>query len=264
MKEDDREIITGIARAHALDYYLSALLAPRKYRDDLLVLAAFEAEIDRIPRQVTDPMVAEIRLQWWRDWIDAMEPGSASGNPVADHLAEVATRHRLDKERLIASVDARSTLDAEPTPFILPGGVRARLRARDFAAMLRAANVMGAFPQGPDYEALEAAGLAVSFAQVAQSTRTNVGKVDGPHMGQILNLKSEMQMARQNLALLRQHARSWSPRMRLAALPAALVEPYLRACERGAGQDATEEQANTILPMTRVWRLWWTARTGRF
>ncbi|MCB1520890.1 MAG: squalene/phytoene synthase family protein [Hyphomicrobiaceae bacterium] len=102
------EEVIEIARTHAHDHYLSALLAPAAARADLLVLAAFEGELARIPASVTEPMMGEIRLQWWRDQIEDMAPGRVSGHPVADALVDVVSRHGLSRDQIQASIDARS------------------------------------------------------------------------------------------------------------------------------------------------------------
>lgn len=260
MDEATRELIRRSARANAPDYYLSALLAPRPHRDDLVTLAAFEGEMDRIAREVSEPMVAEIRLQWWRDWIEAMEPGRSSGNPQADALAAVVRRHGLDRQHLVASIDARSQAEDGTLPFPLPGG-RARQKARDFAAMQRAAGVLGLVPTSEQLAGLEAAGLALSFARLALLKRPKLGHTTGL----VLGLKGELQQARHNLMQVRAQVSAWPRPLRIAALPVALVEPYLGACERGAGTPGRDlsQAADAIAPLTRVWRLWRFARFGR-
>lgn len=262
MDASARQVIADTAKAHAHDYYLSALLAPRDVRDDLLVLAAFEGELDRIPAQVSEPLVSEIRLQWWRDWIEAIAPGTNSGNPLADALAAVVLRHGLDKADLCASVDARSELDENWQRLPLLQIARSRYLARDAAAMLRAASLLGVIERTERHEGLRNAGLALSYARMALATRAGLGH----GTGLLLDLKSELQQARHNLMAARADLPGWSRSLRLAALPLALVEPYLRACESGvaASQDGREvDPASAILPLSRVWRLWWFAKTGR-
>jgi len=102
------DAVVAAARTYARESYLAALLAPSKVRGDLIVLAAFEGEIARIPLVVSEPMMGEIRLQWWRDWIEMMGPGLSSGNPVADALGDVVRRRGIDVGGLLASLDARS------------------------------------------------------------------------------------------------------------------------------------------------------------
>src|SRR4249920_224039 len=88
------ETVATSARAGEPDRYLAALLAPPAARDGLLALAAFSAELGRIGQLVTrEPMMGEIRLQWWRDALRPRDSGERTGNPVADALREAMLRH---------------------------------------------------------------------------------------------------------------------------------------------------------------------------
>lgn len=101
------EIVRQAARTAEPDRYLAALLAPADVRDDLVALAAFAAEIARIPSLVDEPMMGEIRLQWWRDSLaSAYDKDRLSGHPVADALVAAIRRHRLDVARLTGAIDA--------------------------------------------------------------------------------------------------------------------------------------------------------------
>ena len=51
------------------DRYLSVLAAPLWARELLLPLYACNLEIARAPWASKEPMIAEMRLQWWRDKI---------------------------------------------------------------------------------------------------------------------------------------------------------------------------------------------------
>lgn len=265
-----RAVVVATARENALDYYLSALLAPRAYRDDLIVLAAFHGELVRIPHLARQPMAAEIRLQWWRDWIGAIAADAKCGNPLADALADVAVRHGLAREDLLASVEAHSQLDSEVAmdPIL---AYRQQQLAKDCAGMRRAASVMGAFPAGAGDAAahadelfLETSGLAVTFAQMALGERQRLAQspTSAGNRGELENL---IAAARLNLQLARTHVSTRTRLLRIAALPVALVEPYLRACE-GVDLQTGGGRAPAVMPMlplTRTWRLWRGARMGR-
>lgn len=240
-----RAIIVEAARAHAFDLYLSALLTPASARDDLIVLAAFEGEIDRIPHVVSEPLLADIRLQWWRDVIATGARGEGSGNPIADALADVIARRGLDADGLIASIDARAPRDAadEATP------AEQRLLATDAAAMHRALRVLQAAPPAADDAVfLDAAGLAVTETREAMSSE-----------GDAAAAAAAAVRARHHFERARVLAGKSRRDLRLSALPVALVEPYLRAWEKARH---SKGQA-MIVPIARVWRLWWFARIGR-
>src|SRR5581483_4773128 len=84
------------ARAGEPDRYLAALLAPAAARAHLLALAAFSSELGRVASAVTrEPLMGEIRLQWWRDALEPGASGEPTGNPVADAVRTAVTAHDL-------------------------------------------------------------------------------------------------------------------------------------------------------------------------
>ena len=73
----------------------------------LLALYAFNAELDHIAAAAREPMVGQIRLQWWRDAVELAEPGMKTGNPIADALSAAILAHDLPKDRLAGVIAAR-------------------------------------------------------------------------------------------------------------------------------------------------------------
>jgi phytoene synthase len=106
-RADDARAVRKLVREGDIDRYWSALFVPAALREDLLALYAFNLEIARIPYLVSEPMVGQIRLQWWRDAIELASQNNRSGNPVADRFAAAIRRHDLPKRRLQAMVEAR-------------------------------------------------------------------------------------------------------------------------------------------------------------
>ncbi len=94
-------------RRHDPDRHLTALFAPAERRDGLMALYAFNLEIARVREIVSEPMLGEIRLQWWRDAIVAAAAGKGSANPVAASLGEAIRRHDLPEAELLGLIDAR-------------------------------------------------------------------------------------------------------------------------------------------------------------
>ena len=101
-------MIRALVRSGDQDRYWSALLAPDRVRADLLALYAFNLEIARIPEQVREPRLGEIRLQWWQDALAAALAGEAADHPVLAALAAAATAHGLPAAPLEGMIDARS------------------------------------------------------------------------------------------------------------------------------------------------------------
>ena len=73
--------VGALARAADYDRYLSAVFAPAARREALFALIAFNHEIARIPEAVSEPMLGRIRLQWWREVLDAVHAGEPRPPP---------------------------------------------------------------------------------------------------------------------------------------------------------------------------------------
>jgi phytoene/squalene synthetase len=59
--------IAKMVRRHDPDRFLTALFAPPDKRDALLTLYAFNHELARAREVASEPHMALIRLQWWRE-----------------------------------------------------------------------------------------------------------------------------------------------------------------------------------------------------
>src|SRR5947209_10312129 len=82
----DGSSLAALVRRHDRDRYQTALFAPARCRDALLALYAFNYEIARVRETITQPMLGQIRLQWWREVLDA----AYAGAPPRNHLVAVA------------------------------------------------------------------------------------------------------------------------------------------------------------------------------
>ena len=84
--------------------FLAIMAAPFAARKVLFPIIAFNLEVARAPWVTEEPMIAEMRLQWWRDALEEIADGKpARRHEVVTPLAEVITptqARRLD--RLVA------------------------------------------------------------------------------------------------------------------------------------------------------------------
>ena len=111
------ETCADIVRLHDRDRYIATLFAPDEKRDDLFALYAFAAEVARIPAVVSEPMIGEIRLQWWLDTLTVIEAKQSVDHPVAQAFANVVQRYGLPIEHLENFVEAwRNDLYADQFP----------------------------------------------------------------------------------------------------------------------------------------------------
>lgn len=94
--------------------YLTAALAPPEGRRRLLALYALNLELAKAGEVASEPMLAEIRLTWWREAIAELYRGRPRPHMVAEALAEAGLAERLGEAELEALVAARiEDLEAE-------------------------------------------------------------------------------------------------------------------------------------------------------
>ena len=74
--------VAALVRHHDRDRFQTALFAPARRREALFALYAFNYEIARVRESVREPMLGQIRLQWWREAIDAAYAGAAARGAI--------------------------------------------------------------------------------------------------------------------------------------------------------------------------------------
>ncbi len=93
---------------HDYDRFLVTLFAPNAVRQDLFSIYAFNHEVAKIRETVSEPMLGEIRLQWWREAIDGIEAGTPRNHEVVRPLNEAFHNHNLTKDMFYKVIDART------------------------------------------------------------------------------------------------------------------------------------------------------------
>ncbi|HUI20963.1 MAG TPA: phytoene/squalene synthase family protein [Methylocella sp.] len=89
------------------DRWLASLFVPQGLRPHVHALYAFNLEIARVREIVSEPLLGEIRFQWWRDALDGKNETGFTANPVAAALTDTIARFSLPKAPLFALIDAR-------------------------------------------------------------------------------------------------------------------------------------------------------------
>jgi 15-cis-phytoene synthase len=141
--------LAELVRRHDPDRFLCALFAPSARRDALLALLAYNHELARARDAARTPMIALMRLQWWRDAVEE----AAAGKPgrrheVAAPLARAVGDALLDPADLLALADARET-EAEEGEDAIPTAAAfgAYLRGTAGRLALAAGRLLGAPPE---------------------------------------------------------------------------------------------------------------------
>lgn len=89
---DDLTACAGIVERGDPLRFRTAMLAPVAQRGALFALYAFNVEVSRAPWITKEALIAEMRLQWWRDVLDEIAQGSTvRRHEVATPLAQVIT-----------------------------------------------------------------------------------------------------------------------------------------------------------------------------
>lgn len=131
-----------IARGHDFERWLAVVLAPRAARAGLATLIAFNAEVSRTREAVSEPMLGQIRLQWWREAVEGSAAGNPRAHPVAEGLATLLAEGRVAPDDLTALVDARE-IDLDPDRIQTPDDFHAYCDATAGAFNRAALKILG-------------------------------------------------------------------------------------------------------------------------
>jgi phytoene synthase len=105
---DDISRCAEIVRKGDPDRFLAAMTASGADRDALMVLYAFNVEVSRAPWVTTEPMIAEMRLQWWLDAVEEIYAGgSVRRHEVVTPLAQLAGARGVARGDLDGMIHAR-------------------------------------------------------------------------------------------------------------------------------------------------------------
>lgn len=88
--------------------FSSSLLAPADRRRGLLALLALNTELARISAIAHEPMIAEIRLAWWREVLAGLAQGETRGHPVLEELLILVQVNAVTSAELESLAHART------------------------------------------------------------------------------------------------------------------------------------------------------------
>ena len=235
-------------REHDPDRYLATLFAPADAREALFALYAFDHEITRVRRVVSEPMAGLVRLQWWREALDAIAADQPPAHPVVDAMHARWDRFLPLRPRLEAAIDAREQeLGAEPLADL--AALEQRLAASWSEVSLAALDLLGV-PDEPARAAARHLGLALGLVRLLQSLPSDLRRgrmplssalheVDPESLNQAAAAQALRPVVADLAARAREHLRQARlhrhgiPRRALAALlPAPLLDAYLRRLAR--------------------------------
>lgn len=160
--EASHRYVLDLVRNADRERFLGALFAPEPQRSGLLALLAFDHELARTRSVTREPMLARIRLEWWREAMtEAAGSGKPRAQPIVDALAETVRRRGLALESLVDLIDAREEEIEGPLDVMRAGHALADLELSvlgvEDAASRQAAHAIGAawlMGEGPERDQL--------------------------------------------------------------------------------------------------------------
>ncbi len=155
--------IGAFARQHDPDGFLCALFAPPEKREAYFALIGYQHELGRAWAAASNPMIAAIRLQWWRDALEEHRR-----HEVATPVFQAIAAGLLDLAELLAMADAREAEQAEEG-FPTRSALWACLRGAHGGFCVAAGRLLGVAPARlPALQAIGAAhGMAALLRAVA-------------------------------------------------------------------------------------------------
>ncbi len=165
---DNAESLDAQVRRDDPDRWLaSRFVADEAARADVIAVYALELELARVPLVAHEPIMAEIRLTWWREAIEEIFAGKATrGHPVLTALAEATRRRNLAQEPFEAMVEGRFS-DIDPAPFEGEAAIQAYADGVAGAPLALALAVLG----HADSAALRPAALAWTLARLGHDAK---------------------------------------------------------------------------------------------
>ena len=238
------------------DRFAATMAAPPASRLHLWPLYAFNLEIARAPWVSQQPLIAEMRLQFWRDVIDATQPRA---HEVAGPLQALIRQTPALSPLLGQMIDARQH-DIARQPFASATAFDAYIEATAATLMWAAALTLGAPPHAETaFRALGwAAGLATYLRAVPNLTARNLHPLPNTNPDAIRTLAAE---GLNHLAIARAK-RAHLTAAFAAALPAWQASPLLTQAHHNPTR--VSEGTLALSDFRKRGGLLWMTLTGRF
>ena len=246
---DSQKYIARQVRDHDYDRYFATLFCPAQKRPALLALYAFNIEIAKIRETVSEALIGQMRLQWWRDTIDAVFEGRPSNHPVAAALGEVIASCEIPRQPFDRMIDGRE-LDLTGILRDDPAALEGYVDATSSSLVQLALAVLGARGESAEHLAHHA-GIAWGLTGLLRSIpfqstqRNDARQVELPE-DTAASALGHLDAARKIQTGLRRRALG-------AILPVACVSPYLERLARAGGDPF--EPGTELSRFSRQWRM---------
>ncbi len=270
MRETETNGLTEMLRRHDRDRFLTTLFAPAARRPELWAVLAFNHEIARVRETVSQPILGQIRLQWWRDAIEEIYAGKPPRrHETAEPLADAIRGRGLKRRHFDTLIDARERdLDETPPATLAEldayaaasAGTLFELMADILAPDLTPAGLAAARAVGTGWGLVGliravpfhlASGRIFIPDELGLDAATLQAQQFSPSLGAALARIADA--ARRHLAAARAARRTIAGAALPALLPARLVDHYLKRLA-ASGYDPYRAEVQQPDPLA-VWRL---------
>ena len=239
-----------LVRRNDKDRFLAALFAPGDRRRGLFALYAFDIEIARIPASVSEAGLGEIRLQWWRETVEAVAAGAAVAHPVAQELGLALQSWRLPLPPFLALLAAHDfDLFDDTMPNL--AALETYLGETSSAGIQLASLILAGDDARRSAEAAGLAGVALGLARLLHRHASGDARA-GKFFPADLDAGAARTHAKRRLAEARALSATVAPAALPAFLPLSAADLYLANPARAPSQ------------LRRQLRAWWLARRNRY
>lgn len=235
------------------DRFLATMAAPVEARAQLFPLYAFNLEVARAPWVTQEPLIAELRLQWWRDVVENAGSGAARAHDVAGALHELIRTFGLPTDVMDRMIAARRW-DIHREPHEGRDGLSSYLEDTGAGLMWIAARTLGA-PDGAE-EPTRAYGWATAAAMYIRAVPRLEERGRRP-LPDGMSVRDLGHMGLEKLERARQMRRAVPKGVAPALLTGWQAEGILRQAVAGRSSPELSEAA-------KRWRLLWQAMSGRW
>ncbi|MGH6894040.1 MAG: phytoene/squalene synthase family protein [Dongiaceae bacterium] len=264
------------------DRYLALLFSPAAARGGLAAIAAFNLELARAATEIRESMLGRVRLQWWREALEEIRAGGPlRRHPVVELLSGATRTHGLSIDRMLAMIAAREEeLESEAPPSQTAFDARADATAANLIRL--SLEMLGLDPAEPGLAAASVeVGRAYATVGCARSVLIDARRrrirlpadrlaEAGVNLDKLFDLRPQAELSQclQALAVgavadLDAARRRVIPRRaRPLTITGRLTTLHLERL-RLAAYDPFDPRVIDVPPFD-VWRLLWTAITGRF
>ena len=238
--------VAETVRRNDKDRFTTGLFAPPARREALFALYALNAEVAKIPDMVSENIMGQIRLEWWRESVEGIGTDQQRPHEVVQALGVLLAQTPVSKSDLFTLVEARAADLDRVQPCNLQALEHYLKRTASTLCRLGITALTARHPAADG--AAEAAGLAYGLIGVlrslvyhARAKRIMLPKQEAERVGlaasDVLELRGSealcdlakqiAEQAERHLKTARDH-RKHVPKAAIAALlPASLAGQYL-------------------------------------